>query len=117
MAVANLQINLPMFVAHYDKVTTVEIKQYGPGNLRISSDRDSLLATIGAPVLDGIVQVTADGFKQHFWKGDLWFMSDAAGAVVYVASEYQYTIDRGKHIQAPTDVEVDSEFEGDLSTY
>jgi hypothetical protein len=119
MPQANLQANVPMMIGHFGEVTTIYIKQYGAGNLRLGSDRDSLIATVSpAPIQDGIVQVTADGFKQYFWEGDLWIITDAAGAVVYSVPSYQYYIERGKHNGSPSArVRQESELEGDLSTY
>jgi hypothetical protein len=113
-----LQANVPYLAGHYEEVTTIYVKQFGPGNLRIGSDRDSLVATIGAPIAEGIAQATADGFKQYFWEGDLWFISDAPGVVSYGAPSYQYYVQRGKNNGAPNNrVEMEAELEGDLSTY
>jgi hypothetical protein len=114
-----LQTNVPMLVAHFDRVTTLYLKQYGPGNLRLGSDRDSLLSTIlPNPLQDGIVQVTADGWKSYFWEGDLWLISDAPGNFSYSAPSYQFSINRGKFAGSPNaDVVQESELEGDLSTY
>lgn len=119
MPIANLTANVPALAAHFERVTTVYIKQYGPGNLRIGSDRDSLLSTVSpAPVADGLVQITADNFKQYFWEGDLWLISDQNGAVVLGYPSDQFYIDRGKHSgSANSSVRTAGELEGDLSTY
>lgn len=117
MAVKFLQVNQPTLLQHFDEVTTIYVKQYGPGNLRLHSMGDVLLQTVSDPIPDGITQVTASGINgwvQYFWKGDLWTISDAAGGVAWIASAYQFYIERQTASQP---VLTDGEIEGDLSTY
>ena len=105
----------------FEEITTVYIKQYGPGNLRLSGNPIDLNSSINATIQDGIVQTTAtgpyNGWVQYFWEGDLWAISDAAGAVVFVIPSYQFFIDRigGKH--PPNRIGSLSELEGNLSTF
>lgn len=117
MSVKNLNANQQTLLQHFDEVTTVYVKQYGPGNLRLLPVGDTLLQTVNDPVPDGITQVTASGINgwvQYFWKGDLWAISDAAGFVAWVASAYQFYIRRDV---VSADVITEGEIEGDLSTY
>lgn len=94
--IATLQLNVPMFLMRFSGYGLLYIKQYGPGNLRLKGSREELLASINPlPLQDGIVQVTADGFKQYFWSGDLWAISDAPGSIVFEAPGYSFYIDRG----------------------
>lgn len=92
--IATLQANLPMFLMHFEGYGLLYIKQYGPGNLRLKGSREELLSSLASPIPDGIVQVTADGFKQYFWEGDLWVISDAPGSIAYEAPGYTFYIDR-----------------------
>jgi hypothetical protein len=113
-----LQTNQPQLVMTFEKLTTIYIKQYGPGNLRFGPVREDLLNSLGNAVQDGISQATADSFKQYFWEGDLWIISDAPGAVVVIAASYSFYIDRGAHGSAPNEgVSTDNENLGNLSTY
>lgn len=93
--IANLQANVPMFLVHFNGYGLLYIKQYGAGNLRLAPERERLLNTTAPlPIQDGIVQVTADGWKQYFWEGDLYVISDVAGALVWEAPGYSFTLDR-----------------------
>jgi hypothetical protein len=113
---APANMNKSVLLGHFERVTTVYIKQYGPGNLRLAGNPNDLDSTIGLAIQDGIVIVTANGFAQFFWEGDLWAISDAAGAIVMVVPAYQFYIDRLRHGGAPNGEIVTLE-EGDLSTY
>lgn len=108
-------------LGHFKQITTIYIKQYGPGNLRLAGNPTDLDSTIGAAIQDGIAQVTASGINgwvQYFWEGDLWWISDAAGAVVMVAPSYAFYIKRGVSVNSPGEsVDTDGEAEGNLSTY
>lgn len=118
----SLQANVPMVIGHYDGVVSIYIRQYGAGNLRLSTDDKSLLNTSPinqAPgqVADGIPQAAADAVKQYFWSGDLWLISDVAGAVMVIAPAYQLFLDRTQGTRRnPADVEIELEG-GNLSTY
>jgi hypothetical protein len=115
---APANMNKSALLAHFEQVTTIYIKQYGAGNLRLAGNPTDLDSTIGQAIQDGIVQVTAQGWVQYFWEGDLWWISDAAGAVVMVVPSYQFYIDRLKHRGVPNqEVMTLNEAEGDLSTY
>lgn len=94
--IANLQPNVPMFIQHFNGYGLIYIKIFGAGNLRLKGSREELLATVSPlPVQDGISQATADGFKQYFWKNDLWVISDAPGSIVWEAPGYTFYLDRG----------------------
>jgi hypothetical protein len=114
--ISQLQTNLPVLIASFERLTTVYVKQYGPGNLRICSNREDLTNTVGATVQDGIAQATANGWQQYFWEGDLWLISDQAGAVVIILPSYQFYIDRGLHGSSPN-VGVATPGANNLSTY
>jgi hypothetical protein len=114
---AALSQNIPMLLAHYDRITTLYIKIYSAGNLRIGHDAEQLRSTVGLPTQDGIAQAVADGFKQYFWEGDLVVISDVAGQIAWEAPSYSFTINR-KTIGVPNeDVCLEGETEGNLSTY
>jgi len=120
--ILQLALNTPMLVGHYDGVVAINIKQYGAGNLRLSTDRESLLQNVGpnsAPgaIQDGITQATADGFKTWFWSGDLWLISDVSGPVCLLAPAYTSFINRLKSSAQPSDFTLPSEAEGNLATY
>lgn len=89
----------PALLATFKYPVTVYIKQYGPGNLRLAPTFDELNNTISigpGQVADGIVQVTADGWKQYFFgPGDLWAVSDAPGQVVWECWPYEFYVSRG----------------------
>lgn len=118
-----LQANTPVLAGHYDGVVTINVKQYGAGNLRMGTDRESLLQNIGAnaapgSILDGITQAAADGVKFYFWSGDLWLITDVAGPVMLLAPAYASFVDRLKAMRnIPADFTLPSESEGNLSTY
>lgn len=120
--IVNLAQNIPQLIGHYEGVVSIYIKQYGTGNLRISSDRESIVTGAGtnAPgqIVDGIAQATAAGFVQYFWSGDLWVISDQAGPAVIIAPANQTYIQRDltSHVM-PSDVTMPSEEDGNLSTY
>ena len=96
MAIVTLQANIPQNIVQIKGYGLLYIKQYGAGNLRIAPDRESLVNTVAPlPVQDGIVQVTADGWKQYFWSGDVWLISDVTGIAVYLAPGNTFFIDRG----------------------
>jgi len=115
---APANMNKAVLLGHFERITTVYIKQYGPGNLRIAGNPSDLETTIGAATQDGIVIVTANGFQQFFWEGDLWAISDAAGAIVIVVPSYSFFIDRGRHGGSPNEeISTFNEAEGNLSTY
>lgn len=117
----NLQANIPQLIGSYNGVVSVYVKQYGPGNLRLSSDRESLVTGAGtnAPgqIVDGIAQATAQGFQQYFWSGDLWVISDQAGPAVIIAPAYQAYVSRIVAKSLPADFELPSEETGNLATY
>ncbi|SRR6266581_3088313 len=121
--VANLAANQFMYLAHFDQMTLIYIKQYGAGNLRLASSGERLATTanVGGAfaglIQDGIAQATADGFKQYFWQGDLFVISDVAGPIVWEPAGYVFTLERGKHRGFPGNERLESELEGDLSTY
>lgn len=92
--IATLQQNIPGLIQSFGKLTTIYIKQYGPGNLRLASNKEDLQNTINASLQDGIAQTTADGWKQYFWEGDLWVISDQAGSLVLQAPSYAFYIER-----------------------
>lgn len=114
---ANLQTNVLMYIGHFDQMTLLYIKQYGAGNLRLSASGERLQTTIGLPTQDGLTQATIDGFKQYYWQGDLYMISDAAGPVVWEVAGYVFGLERGKHRGFPGGERLESEIEGDLSTY
>jgi hypothetical protein len=114
---ANLAANIVMYLGHFDQMTLLYIKQYGAGNLRLASSGERLQATIGLPTQDGVTQATVDGFKQWYWQGDLFAISDAAGPIVWEIAGYAFTLERGKHRGFPGGERIESEAEGDLSTY
>lgn len=107
---ANLQLaqNQPTLIATFDHVSTLYIKQYGSGNLRIASRREDLQQDVNpspGQIQDGIAQATADGFKQYFWEGDIWVISDVAGPIVYIVPNYTFEISRlnqGNNAPSPT---------------
>lgn len=117
--IANLQANVPMFLIHFQGYGMLYIKQYGPGNLRMKGNREDLLNSIAPlPIQDGIVQVTADGFKQYFWSGDLWVISDAPGSIVYEAPGYQFYIDRLTTLPDPNAADTQLQSDANIdSTY
>lgn len=119
--ILNLQTNIPALVGHYDGVVTIYVKVYGAGNLRIGNDRESLLqGTNLAPgqIVDGIPQAAAGGIQQYFWSGDLWMIIDAAGPVMVQAPAYTSYVNRIRGKSAPpSDFNLPSEIEGNLSTY
>lgn len=102
--IAILTANQPTLLQSFERLSTVYIKQYGGGNLRMTSNREDLQNTIGAPTQDGIAQATADGFKQYFWEGDLWVISDQNGPIVLVVPTNQFYIDRGVPGSTPSKV-------------
>lgn len=117
-----LAANLPVNVGSYNGVVTINVRQFGAGNLRLGTDRESLLQNIGAnaapgAILDGIPQAAADGVKQYFWSGDLWLISDVAGPVMLLAPAQNFFLDRSVGVRKPADVVQPSEIEGNLSTY
>lgn len=118
----NLQANVPQLIGSYNGVVSIYVKQYGPGNLRLSTDRESLVTGAGvslAPgqIVDGIAQATANGWLQYFWSGDLWVISDQAGPAVIIAPAYQAYVSRIGAKSLPADFEIPSEEDGNLSTY
>jgi hypothetical protein len=115
--IAQLPANQFMYLGHFDQMTLLYIKQYGPGNLRLAASGERLLATVGLPTQDGVTQATADGFKQWYWQGDLFVISDAPGPIAWEIAGYAFTLERGKHRGFPGGERIDSELEGDLSTY
>lgn len=122
MSILQLQANLPTLVGHYDGVITIYVRQYGAGNLRLGMTREDLINTnpaVLAPgqVVDGIPQAAADGIKQYFWSGDLWMISDVAGAVVLIAPAQTFYIDRSNGIKKIPADNVNFNPEADLSTY
>lgn len=118
MAGRQLSVNIPSLLGSYERVTTVYIKQYGAGNLRIATRQEDLLTTVGQTWQEGIAQATVDGWKQYFWEGDLWVISDAAGIVAWLDPSYQYNVRRGSKQRSPIeDVIIEGDIEGDLSTY
>lgn len=119
--IVQLQANIPQIIGSYNGVVSIYIKQYGPGNLRISSDRESIVTGAGtnAPgqIVDGITQATAAGFQQYFWSGDLWVISDQNGPAVIIAPAYQAYVSRIGAKSLPADFSLPSEEDGNLSTY
>lgn len=117
-----LSVNLPVNVGYYKGVVAINVKQYGAGNLRLGTDRESLLQNVGAnaapgAIVDGIPQAAADGVKTYFWSGDLWLISDVAGSVMLLAPAYASFLDRLKTTNQPANFTLPSEVEGNLSTY
>ena len=112
--------NIPKFVHNFPSVVTMYIKDYGTGNMRMAFDSESLRNTIAAGnapggIVDGVVQVVAQGFVQYFWSGDLWVISDQPDTIVIVAPGLGFFLDRGIVTMPSTDL---NEFaENDLSTY
>jgi hypothetical protein len=96
--VNQLQANLPVLLCQLPEFGLVYIKQYGAGNLFLAPDRDTLVNSASLPVHDGIAQVTANGFVQYFWKGDLWVLSDAPGAIVYILPGQSPYLDRALQV-------------------
>ena len=118
--ILQLQQNIPLLIGHYDGVITIYVRQYGAGNLRLGTDRESLLNGVNlAPgqIVDGIPQAAAAGIQQYFWSGDLWLISDAAGPVMLIAPAYTAYINRIRTTGLPSDFNLPSETEGNLSTY
>jgi hypothetical protein len=115
--VAVLPANQFMYLGHFDQMTLIYIKQYGAGNLRLAADGNRLLTTVGLTLQDGIAQATADGWKQYYWQGDLFVISDAAGPIAWEVAGYVFNLERGKHRGFPGGERIESELEGDLSTY
>lgn len=119
--IVQLQANVPQLIGSYNGVVSIYVKQYGPGNLRISSDRESLVTGAGtnAPgqIVDGISQATANAWVQYFWSGDLWVISDQSGPAVIIAPAYQAYVDRIGAKSLPSDFQIPSEEDGNLSTY
>lgn len=117
----NLQANVPLLIGSYNGVVSIYVKQYGPGNLRLSSDRESLVTGAGtnAPgqIVDGIPQATAQGVVQYFWSGDLWVISDQNGPAMIQAPAYQAYVARIGGKSLPSDFQMPSEEDGNLSTY
>lgn len=117
----NLQANVPLLIGSYNGVVSIYVKQYGPGNLRLGSDRESLVTGAGtnAPgqIVDGITQATAQGFQQYFWSGDLWVISDQNGPASILAPAYQAYVSRIGAKSLPADFSMPSEEDGNLSTY
>lgn len=104
MPTLTLQANQASLLSSLADFGLLYVKQYGPGNLRIGADKDSLQNTIGQQIQDGIVQVTADQWKQYFWKGDIWVISDQNGAVVWMLPGSQPFLNRGGQVpQLPVD--------------
>jgi len=118
--ILQLAAGIPMLVAHFDGVVTIYVRQYGAGNLRLTNDRESALNGVNlAPgqIVDGIPQAAAAGVQQYFWSGDLWLITDVTGPVMIQAPAYTAYIDRLKQRQRPSDFDLESETEGNLSTY
>jgi hypothetical protein len=119
--ILTLAANQPMGpIINVDGVVTIYVRQYGAGNLRLGMNREDLIQGINlAPgaVVDGIPQAAADGVKQYFWSGDLWLISDVAGAVMVLAPSFSAYINRVRSKQLPADFVLPSEIEGNLSTY
>lgn len=117
----NLVANIPALIGHYDGVVAINVKQIGAGNLRLGTDRESLLqGTSLAPgqVVDGITQAAADGVKTWFWSGDLYLISDVTGPCMVLAPAYAQYVDRLRgNTGIPSDRPIISEEEGNLSTY
>lgn len=112
--VNNLAANTPVRIGTFSDWILVYLKQYGPGNLYLFGDRDSAFNALSiSTVHDGIVQVTLDGWKNYFWKGDLWVESDQAGSIVYQFAGYQ------PNPAAPRDTQANLPLtqKGKLSTY
>ncbi|SRR6266481_2022029 len=119
--ILQLAQNIPMGpIIHIDGVVTIYVRQYGAGNLRLGMNREDLIQGVNlAPgqVVDGIPQAAAQGIQQYFWSGDLWLISDAAGAVMVLAPAYSAYINRLKGGGLPADFTLPSEAIGNLSTY
>ena len=120
--ILTLPANQPMGpIAHFNGVVTIYVRQYGAGNLRLGMNREDLIQGINlAPgaIVDGIPQAAADGIKSYFWSGDLWLISDVAGAVMVLAPAYQQYVNRLPAGNAlPSDLALPSEADGNLSTY
>lgn len=120
--ILTLQANIPSGpIVHFDGVITIYVRQYGAGNLRLGMNREDLIQGVSlAPgaIVDGIPQAAADGIKQYFWSGDLWLISDAAGPVMILAPAYQAYVNRLKRsVGLPSDFNLPSESDGNLSTY
>jgi hypothetical protein len=119
--IPNLQANVPMLIASFDAVVTLYVRQYGAGNLRLGFNKEDLIQGVNlAPgqIVDGIPQAAADGVKQYFWSGDLWAITDVTGPAMFIAPGIGYYLDRsrGRRTQ-PSDVDIESEQRGNLSTY
>lgn len=120
--IQQLQANQPQLILSVNGVVSIYVRQYGAGNLRMGMNREDLnnsnpvnLAPGG--VVDGIPQAAADGVKQYFWSGDLWIISDQAGAVMILAPAYTLYLDRSNGVKTnPSDANVSDEG-GNLSTY
>jgi hypothetical protein len=116
--ITQLQQNLAQLIGSFHGITTIYVKQYGPGNLRIGPVKDDLQNTAfvaAGGVQDGISQALADKWQQYFWQGDLYVISDAAGPVAFIVPSWNFSINRlnGSH---PT--QVSPEVQKDhLSTY
>lgn len=119
--IVQLQQNVPQLIGSYNGVVSIYVKQYGSGNLRLSSDRESIVTGAGtnAPgqIVDGITQATAAGFVQYFWSGDLWVISDQSGPAVIIAPAYQAYVSRIQAKSLPADFAMPSEEDGNLATY
>lgn len=119
--ILTLAANIPMGpIINVDGVVTIYVRQYGAGNLRLGMNREDLIQGVNlAPgaVVDGIPQAAVDGIKQYFWSGDLWLISDVAGAVMVLAPAYSAYINRVQSKSQPSDFTLPSEIEGNLSTY
>lgn len=119
--ITTLQAGIPTLVTSFDAVVTLYVRQYGAGNLRLGSDRESLLQGVNlAPgaIVDGIPQAAADGKQQYFWSGDLWLITDVTGPVMFIAPGVNFYIDRSHGRRTPpADVQIETEIEGNLSTY
>lgn len=117
----NLVANIPQLVGHYDGVVAINVKQVSAGNLRLGTDRESLLqGTSLAPgqIVDGITQAAADGVKTWFWSGDLWLISDVTGPAMVLAPAYQTYVNRLSGApRIPSEIPIQSEEDGNLSTY
>ena len=110
------QTNQAQLLFEVDEWSTIYIKQYGAGTLRINPNPDDLNNSVpgSAPFQDGIVQVTSDGWKQYFWKGSFYVITDIAGYVAWVVTGGQPYLNRGfrgipAQLPQPT--------KGKLSTY
>jgi len=120
--ILTLAANIPMGpIIHVDGVVTIYVRQYGAGNLRLGMNREDLIQGVNlAPgqIVDGIPQAAAAGIQQYFWSGDLWLISDVAGAVMLLVPAYSAYINRLKgSTGTPADFTQPSEVVGNLSTY